>query len=253
MKEELNIFINTIFDVLPIAGLLALFQIFVIKKRIPNLKAVLYGFILVILGLSVFLIGLEKALFPIGDTMARQLVDIRFVGEDPQWYSYFWIYLFAGMIGFSATIAEPALIAVSIKANEVSGKILHAYGLRIAVAIGVAIALVLGAFRIVTGLPLVYLIIGSYTIVIVLTIFANKNFIGLAYDSGGVTTSTITVPIVAALGLGLAEVIPGRNPIIDGFGMIALACLFPIITVLLYGKVMEWWAKRKKSKVDTSS
>ena len=159
------------------------------------------------------------------------------------WSQYFWVYVFALAIGFSTTIAEPSLLAVALKAHQVSGGVIGVWGLRIAVAIGVAIGLILGTYRIITGTPLHWYIIAGYAIVIVQTLFAPRMMIPLAYDSGGVTTSTVTVPLVAALGLGLASTVPGRNPVFDGFGLIAFASLFPIITVLAYAQLSAWWAK----------
>jgi hypothetical protein len=201
------------------------------------------GGIYVVLGLALFLLGLEKALFPVGKIMAAQLSNPVFVGISEngavEWHSYYWIYIFAAMIGFSTTIAEPSLIAVAIKADEVSAGTINQWGLRITVAIGVAFALALGSFRIVSGTPLFIYILVGYVIVIIQTFFAPKKLIALAYDSGGVTTSTVTVPIVAALGLGLSSTVPGRNPAIDGFGMIAFASLFPIIAVLGYAQFMS--------------
>ncbi len=240
----------TMKDVAPIIILIVGFQIFVLKKPIPNLKKVILGSILVIVGFTLFLLGLERALFPVGNLMAEQLSNPEFIKKhyhNPEsWLAYYWIYLFAAMIGFATTIAEPSLIAVAIKANEVSGGTIKKWGLRIVVAVGVALALALGTFRIVTGTPLYLYILVGYIIVIIQTIFAPKKIIALAYDSGGVTTSTVTVPIVAALGLGLSGVVPGRNPAIDGFGLIAFASLFPIITVLAYAQIMELLNKKKK-------
>ena len=237
------VFLSTITDVLPILIIIVFFQLVVLRQPIPHLKKVILGGVYVVVGLAFFLIGLEKALFPIGKIMATQLSDPTFIGasanEITSWTSYYWIYIFAALIGFSTTIAEPSLIAVALKADEVSAGTINPLILRITVAIGVAFALALGTFRIVTGTPLfVYIIIG-YIIVIIQTIFTPKKFIALAYDSGGVTTSTVTVPIVAALGLGLSSAVPGRNPAIDGFGLIAFASLFPIISVLGYAQLLE--------------
>jgi hypothetical protein len=250
--EFYEIFLLTIRDVAPVILLVVLFQFFVLKQNLPNLRKVVLGVLLVIIGLSLFLMGLEKALFPIGQIMAEQLSEPNFISksyEDPKsWVAYYWIYIFAAMIGFATTIAEPSLIAVAIKANQASGGTISMWGLRIVVAIGVAIALTLGTIRIVTGTPLyIYIIIG-YIIVIIQTIFSPKKIIALAYDSGGVTTSTVTVPLVVALGIGLSGVVPGRNPAIDGFGLIAFASLFPIITVLGYAQITELRNKNKKEK-----
>ncbi len=230
-------------DVLPIVLVILFFQLVVLKQPIPHLKKMMLGGVFVVLGLALFLMGLEKALFPVGEIMASQLSAPSFIGivegEPVHWKLYYWIYIFAALIGFSTTIAEPSLIAVAIKANEVSAGTISAWGLRITVAIGVAIALALGTFRIVTGTSLVLYIMAGYIVVIIQTFFAPKSLIPLAYDSGGVTTSTVTVPIVAALGLGLSSAVPGRNPAVDGFGLIAFASLFPIITVLGYAQFME--------------
>ncbi len=233
----------TIRDVLPILVLIVFFQLVVLKQPIPHLKRMVIGGIYVVLGLALFLMGLEKALFPVGKIMASQLSDPSFIGVSgadlTNWRSYYWIYIFSALIGFSTTIAEPSLIAVAIKADEVSGGTINPWGLRITVAVGVAFALALGTFRIVSGTPLYIYIMVGYVIVIIQTFFAPKELIALAYDSGGVTTSTVTVPIVAALGLGLSSAVPGRNPAIDGFGLIAFASLFPIIAVLGYAQFIS--------------
>ena len=237
------VFFYTLRDVLPILVLIIFFQLVVLKQPIPHLKRVILGGIYVVIGLALFLMGLEKALFPVGKIMAAQLSDPAFIGvaegEMAAWWDYYWIYIFAALIGFSTTIAEPSLIAVALKAGEVSVGTISPWGLRITVAIGVAFALAVGTFRIVTGTPLFMYIMVGYIIVIIQTIMTPKKFIALAYDSGGVTTSTVTVPIVAALGLGLSSAVPGRNPAIDGFGLIAFASLFPIITVLGYAQFMD--------------
>ena len=203
------------------------------------------------LGLTLFLIGLEKALFPVGKIMAAQLSSPTFIAADgdmsalTDWTSYGWVYIFAAMVGFSTTIAEPSLLAVALKASEVSGGTINQWGLRITVAVGVALGIALGTFRIVTGTPLYIYILVGYVIVILQTFMTPKKIIALAYDSGGVTTSTVTVPLVAALGLGLSEAVPGRNPALDGFGLIAFASLFPIITVMGYAQYTHWAIRRK--------
>ena len=250
---ELGLMVMSIVvDVAPIVAVLLGFQVGILRKKIPHFRRVMIGLLYVVLGLAFFLFGLEKALFPLGKEMARQLTDPSFVGEGEggilQWYDYYWTYIFAFAIGFATTVAEPSLIAVAIKAQEVSGGAVKAWGLRLAVALGVAIRLSVGTLRIVTGSPLYVFMIAGYVIVVVQTIFAPKMIIPLAYDSGGVTTSTVTVPIVAALGLGLASSVPGRSPLLDGFGLIALASLFPMITVMGYAQLGEWLAKRNKIK-----
>lgn len=227
-------FIETFGDVMPIILVLFGFQIVILKQKTKNLKHIVIGFILVWAGLTLLIIGLEKALFPLGKLMATQLTSEHFIKNTNNWASYYWIYIFAASIGFATTIAEPSLLAVAIKANQVSGGFIKILPLRITVAIGVAVGIALGSFRIITGLPLHYFIIGGYIIVLIQTYFAPKNMIALAYDSGGVTTSIVTVPIIAALGLGLATTIDGRNPLIDGFGLIAFASLFPIMSVMAY-------------------
>jgi len=243
--------VATVWDVLPIVVILFGFQRLAFRKPIANLKKVITGFLLVLLGLAFFLEGLEAALFPLGKLMARQLTDPAFIAGDDvgrvfEWWDYQWVYLFAFAIGFSTTIAEPSLLAVAIKANQVSAGSIGIWGLRIAVAIGVAIGIALGVYRIVTGTPLYWYIITGYVFVLIQTMFAPRMIIALAYDSGGVTTSTVTVPLVAALGLGLASTVPGRNPLLDGFGLIAFASLFPIMSVLAYAQLSEWSAKRSK-------
>jgi len=246
--------ISTTSDVAPIIGIIFGFQLFILKQRIPNLRKVLVGIGYVIVGLTLFLVGLEQALFPLGNLMAKQLTDLSFMQSGVthsklimHWHDYLWVYCFALAIGFSTTIAEPALIAVAMKAKSVSGGAIGVWGLRIAVAIGVALGIGLGTFRIITGTPLHYYIIAGYLFVIVQTLFTPKVIIALAYDSGGVTTSTVTVPLVTALGLGLASTVPGRSSLIDGFGLIAFASLFPIITVMAYAQFAEWRNKRRIS------
>ncbi len=221
---------GVITDVLPILGVILFFQYIILKKPIDNLKNVIIGFGLVILGLDAFIVGLEMGLFSVGETMAYELT---------RYDSDFIIYSFGFLIGFSTTMAEPALTAIARKAKEISDEKINDFVLRLFVALGVAIGISLGAYRIVVGGEIVYYIMAGYMFVIVLTFLAPKYIIPIAYDSGGVTTSTVTVPLVAALGLGLATNIPGRDPLIDGFGLIAFASLFPMITVMLYGIITE--------------
>lgn len=256
LSDLWQMIIGTIRDVLPIVVIMFGFQFFVLKKIPPNPKRILLGFLWVLLGLALFLMGLEWALFPVGRSMAKQLTDPAFIlGDETDlgnaavlWTQYFWVYVFAFMIGFSTTIAEPSLMAVAIKANEVSGGAINAWGLRISVALGVAVGISLGTYRIVVGDPIHWYIIGGYIVVVIQTAYAPKMIVPLAYDSGGVTTSTVTVPLVAALGLGLAETVPGRNPIIDGFGLIAFASLFPIISVMGYAQLAQWRARQSKNR-----
>jgi len=221
---------NVFKDVMPILGVIFFFQYGVLKKPIENLRSVLIGFGLVVIGLYAFILGLEMGLFSLGETMAMQLTK----GE-----SNTIIYVFGFAIGFATTMAEPSLTAIARKAREISDGKINDFALRVFVALGVAVGIALGAFRIVDGGHIVYYIISGYLLVIALTAIAPKYIIPIAYDSGGVTTSTVTVPLVAALGLGLATNIEGRDPLIDGFGLIAFASLFPMITVMLYGVITE--------------
>ncbi|NNG11996.1 MAG: DUF1538 domain-containing protein [Halobacteria archaeon] len=254
LNDYLDVLLGTLRDVLPIAAILLGFQVLVLRRAVPNLKRVLLGFLYVLIGIVLFLEGLEQALFPLGRLMATQLTDPAFILGDGaaahvlSWTDYGWVYLFGALLGFSTTLAEPALIAVAMKAHEVSGGSVGIWGLRVAVAIGVAVGVTLGIFRIVTGTPLHYYIITAYVVVIVQTAVAPRIIIPLAFDSGGVTTSTVTVPLVMALGLGLASTVPGRSPLIDGFGMIAFACLFPIMAVMVYAQLSEWRARRRHDR-----
>ena len=260
-QRLLQVLGETLGDVAPIAVVLFGFQFLVIRKRIPNMGRFIAGFVFVILGLTFFLVGLDQALFPLGRAMADQLTDPDFVyGADAaaaaishHWADYYWVYLFALAIGISAVLVEPAVIAVAIKANEVSGGAINVTGLRMAIAIGVGVGITLGVFRIITGGELHYYIIGAYIVVVIQTFFAPKNMIPIAYDSGGVSTSTVTVPLVAALGLGLASSIPGRSPLLDGFGLIAFAVLFPIISVMTYAQLALVWSRLTDRPRDSHS
>ena len=256
LVDTLRFLAGSAVDVLPIAVFLFLFQRVVIGGPMPNRNQILVGFGFVAVGLGLFLVGLEQTLFPLGRLMARQLTNPEFLLDGVAavssigWQDFHWVYIFATAIGFSTTMAEPALIAVSMKANSVSGGAIGVLGLRVAVAIGVGIGVSLGCFRIITGLPLHYFIAGGYLVVILQTVIAPKLIVPLAYDSGGVTTSTVTVPLVTALGLGLAEAVPGRSPLLDGFGLVAFASLFPIISVLAYGQLAVLIERVSKSRRD---
>lgn len=221
-------------DLLPIIGVVVFFQVLVLRQPFPDLQNVLIGLAFVIVGLTLFVEGLELGLFPTGESLAYSL---------SQKGSLFWLLLFAFALGFSTTIAEPALIAVAADAARVmslEGVIQpestnqFALHVRVAVALAVGLAIVVGVFRILKGWPIHYLFIGGYVLVMLVTVFAPKEIIGLAYDAGGVTTSTITVPLVTALGVGLAKVIKNRSPLLDGFGLIALASLSPMLAVMIY-------------------
>ena len=233
--------LSVVKDVIPILAIILFFQYGVLKKPIQNIKTVFLGFALVIFGLYAFILGLEMGLFSLGETMAYQLTK-----RD----SVFVIYAFAFAIGFSTTMAEPALMAIAKKAKDISDGKINDFALRLFVAVGVAIGIALGAFRIVDGGHIHYYIIVGYLIVILLTFIAPKYIIPIAYDSGGVTTSTVTVPLVAALGIGLATNIEGRSPLIDGFGLIAFASLFPMITVMVYGILTEKFGVKSDTQIE---
>ena len=226
------------FDLLPIVVVVSFFQIVVLQQPFPNLEEILVGFAFVVLGLMLFIERLELGLFPIGENLSYALAKKG---------SLFWLLLFSFLLGFSTTIAEPALIAVANEAAEIAVKSNlikveveseYALGLRLSVAISVGLAILIGIWRIIKGWPVYYIIIGGYVIVLLMTLFAPEEIIGIAYDAGGVTTSTITVPLVTALGVGLATVIEGRSPLTDGFGLIALASLLPMIFVMGYGMLI---------------
>ncbi len=233
LKDAIN-------DLLPIVLVIAFFQIIVLEQPLPHVREVLFGALLVVVGLSLFVQGLEMGLFPIGEEMARALARKG---------SLFWLLCFAFTLGFSTTVAEPALIAVASEAAEIAAQgghinpgqdaIIHyALGLRITVAFSVGFAILIGVLRVIRGWPIHYLMIGGYGVVMLMTTIAPKEIIGIAYDAGGVTTSTITVPLVAALGVGLASTIRGRSPLVDGFGLIAFASLLPMIFVMGYGLII---------------
>lgn len=241
MKGILLLFVSSIRDLLPIILVVAFFQAVVLQQPLPNMLSILSGVLMVVIGLTLFIQGLEIGLFPIGESMAN-----AFARKG----SVVWLLIFAFCLGFGTTVAEPALIAVAAEAAEVAARggaienteqsmSSYANGLRFTVAFSVGFAILVGVLRILKGWPIQYLIIGGYVIVVIVTFFAPKEIIGIAYDSGGVTTSTITVPLVTALGVGLASAIKGRNPMIDGFGLIAFASLTPMIFVMFYGIIVQ--------------
>jgi hypothetical protein len=221
--------INSFKDLLPIVFVVAFFQTFIIGSMPENLTSILIGLFIVAIGLALFIRGLELGIFPIGENLAT---DFAKKG------SVFWLLTFAFTVGFATTIAEPALLAIAQKAQAISDGRIDAYHLRLTVAFSVGFAITIGTLRILLGHPIQYYIIAGYILVVVVTFFTPKEIIGLAYDSGGVTTSTVTVPLVAALGIGLASSIKGRNPAIDGFGLIAFASLTPMIFVQVYGIIV---------------
>ena len=239
LRKAIEPLTDSALALLPIVLVIAFFQLMVLKQPVPRMGQMLWGFLEVLVGLALFVRGLQMALFPIGEEMAY-----NFVRKGNLW----WLLVFAFTLGFGTTVAEPALIAISQEAARIAaaGQVIgssaeaqssYAIGLRLTVALAVGIALVVGVFRILKGWPVQYLIIGGYLGVVVMTFFAPPEIIGIAYDSGGVTTSTVTVPLVAALGIGLAHTIHGRDPLIDGFGLIAFASLTPMIFVMAFGMV----------------
>lgn len=240
LKKLLASMAGSLRDLLPIMLVIVFFQFFVLKQPLPDVGQILIGVVFVVLGLTFFIHGLEQGLFPIGESMAT-----AFARKG----SLFWLIAFAFALGFGTTVAEPALIAVAAEAANVaaqggmieasdSARKGYASGLRYTVAFSVGLAIVIGVVRILKGWPVQWLIIGGYVLVVIMTMFAPREIIGIAYDSGGVTTSTITVPLVTALGVGLASSIRGRNPMIDGFGLIAFASLTPMIFVMAYGMLI---------------
>lgn len=232
--------VGSIRDLAPIIAVVLFFQLVVLQQPLPNVGQLIVGVLFVLLGLTFFIHGLEQGLFPIGESMAHAFAR---KGSVP------WLLIFAFALGFGTTVAEPALIAVAAEAAKVAadGQMIqstseamnsYADGLRMSVALSVGLAILLGVLRILKGWPVQWFIIGGYILVVIMTAFAPEAIIGIAYDSGGVTTSTITVPLVTALGVGLASSIKGRNPMIDGFGLIALASLTPMIFVMGYGMIV---------------
>ena len=231
---------NSLRDLTPIIVVIGVFQAFIIRQPVDGLMSIVVGGLLVFAGLTFFIFGLKLALFPVGEGLAHSLARKG---------SLFWLIVFAFVLGFGTTVAEPALIAVATEAAAVAAdaEVIantpeamadYAFGLRMTVALAVGVAIVLGVFRIITNWSLPILIISGYALVVLLTALAPPEIIGIAYDSGGVTTSTVTVPLVTALGVGLASSLKGRNPMLDGFGLIAFASLTPIMFVLIYGMVV---------------
>lgn len=254
MLETLLFLGRTTLDVVPVALFLFLFHRFILKRGFANPRQILAGFAFVVVGLGVFLLGLEKALFPLGRLMASQLTELSSAtASTGTWTDFHLVYLFAFAVGFGTTIAEPALLAVAMKAREVSGGAIHVWGLRMVVAFGVGIGVAIGCFRIVTGTPLHWYIAAAYLVIIVQASRSPRLIVPLAFDSGGVTTSTVTVPVIAALGLGLSENIAGRSPVLDGFGLIAFACAFPIITVLAYAQLTAYVESANTTRISPSN
>jgi len=240
LRGFIETLLSSIRDLLPIVVVIAFFQLVVIQQPVPEFGRILAGVVLVVLGLAFFVRGLEQGLFPIGESIANAFANKG---------NLFWLLTFAFALGFGTTIAEPALTAVAAEAAKAAAehgvidahtdaRDAYALGLRVTVAVSVGFAILVGVFRIVKGWPIQYFIIGGYTGIVIMTVFAPPEIIGIAYDSGGVTTSTVTVPLVTALGVGLAQSIKGRNPMVDGFGLIAFASLTPMIFVMAYGMII---------------
>jgi len=240
LKAIIKSLLDSLRDLLPIIVVITFFQLVVLQQPIPNFGEIATGVAFVVIGLTLFVHGLNMGLFPVGENMAYAFAKKG---------SLFWLLVFAFSLGFGTTVAEPALIAVAREAANVAAvggmiidtaesRLSYAFGLRITVAVSVGFAILIGVLRIIKGWPIQYLIITGYIGVVIMTFFAPEEIIGIAYDSGGVTTSTITVPLVTALGVGLASSIKGRNPMIDGFGLIAFASLTPMIFVMGYGMVV---------------
>jgi hypothetical protein len=243
---------TTATDVLPVAVFMLFFYRVVLKQRLVNRKEIFVGLVFVTLGLALLLMGVDRALFPAGRMMVEQLaggsISHATPAEAAHWWSHWLIYAFAFCISFAAAIAEPALLAIALRVNEISGGAINTWGLRIAAALGVGTGVALGCIQTVTGIPLHWCVGAGFTIIAVQTLTAPRAIVALAYDSGGVSTTAVTVPIVTALGLGLAEFLPYRNVLLDGFGLIAFACLFPPISVLAYAQIASLserrWARR---------
>lgn len=259
IREFLATLGSTSTDVLPVALFMLFFHRVVLRQKLSHAKNVFFGLAFVTVGLTLLLLGVDRALFPAGRMMVQQLspAAAHDPGAAPHWSSFRLIYLFAFSISFAAAIAEPALLAVAQRVNDISGGAINTWGLRIAAALGVAAGVTVGCVRVVAGLPLHWCVIAGFMIIFVQTLTAPRGILPLAYDTGGVSTTVVTVPVVAALGLGLAELMPARNPLLDGFGLVALACLYPAITVLGYAQIAALLEKqllrRRKRGPDYSS
>jgi hypothetical protein len=251
IRDFLRTVATTATDVLPVAVFMLFFYRVVLKQKLVDRKQILVGLAFVTVGLALLLMGVDRALFPAGRMMVEQLAagsTSHAPLEAPHWSNYWLIYAFAFCISFAAAIAEPALLAIALRVNEISGGAIKTWGLRFAAALGVAIGVALGCIQTVTGIPLHWCIGAGFAIIAVQTLTAPRAIVALAYDSGGVSTTAVTVPIVTALGLGLAEFLPNRSILLDGFGLIAFACLFPAISVLAYAQIASVlerrWARR---------
>lgn len=246
IRDFLNTVGTTAADVLPVAVFMLFFYRVVLKQKLAHRKEILVGLAFVTVGLALLLMGVDRALFPAGRMMVEQLAAIsvsQAAPAEPHWANYWLIYAFAFCISFAAAIAEPALLAVALKVNELSGGAIKTWGLRTAAAAGVAIGVSLGCIQTVTGIPLHWCIGAGFAVIAVQTLTAPRAIVALAYDTGGVSTTAVTVPLVTAIGLGLAGFLPNRNVFLDGFGLIAFACLFPPISVLAYAQIAALWER----------
>jgi hypothetical protein len=252
MLDFLDTIGDTALNVVPIAVFMLFFHYVVLGQRLARPGQLAVGFLFILVGLATFLLGLDKALLPIGRIMVEQLVAVS-VESLPEagshWWDYSLIFAFAFSIAFGAAIAEPALLAIATRVNDLSGGAIHAWGLRVAAALGVAAGVTIGCLRVVTGIPLHWCMAAGYAVIIVQTLFAPRVIVPLAFDVGGVSTSAVTVPVVTALGLGLAQQVPGRSELLDGFGLLALACVYPVITVLAYAQIAAFVEERSKRRL----
>lgn len=247
MAELLEALGDTALSIIPIAAFMLFFHYVVLRRQLAHPRQVAVGFLFILVGLATLVLGLEKALFPIGRMMVEQLVASSLESAPASglhWTDYKLVFAFAFCITFGAAIAEPALLAIAKRVNDLSGGSISSWGLRVAAALGVSIGVMIGCFRIVTGIPIHWVLAAGYAVIVVQTLFAPRIIVPLAYDSGGVSTSVVTVPVVTALGLALAQQVPGRSELLDGFGLLALACIFPVVTVLAYAQVAAFFEKR---------
>lgn len=238
---------DTALSIIPIAAFMLFFHYVVLRRQLAHPRQVAVGFLFILVGLATLVLGLEKALFPIGRIMVEQLVAASVAGlpdAGSHWTDYSLVFAFAFCITFGAAIAEPALLAIANRVSDLSGGSISSWGLRVAAALGVSAGVTIGCIRIVTGIPIHWVLAAGYAVIVVQSVFAPRVIVPLAYDSGGVATSVVTVPVVTALGLALAQQVPGRSELLDGFGLLALACIFPAITVLAYAQVAAFLEKR---------
>ena len=249
MRELLGTIAGTARDVLPVARVMRLVHCVVLRQKLYRAPQVFVGLAFVTVGLALLLLGVDKALFPAGRMMVAQLSPAKVhEAATPHWWDFHLIYLFAFCITFAAAIAEPALLAVAQRVNAISGGAIGTWGLRIAAALGVAIGVTLGCVRIVSGLPLHWCMAGIFSVILLQTLTAPRAILPLAYDTGGVSTTVVTVPVVAALGLGIAEIMPSRNALLDGFGLVAFACTVPAVTVLAYAQIAVLLERRAERR-----